>query len=460
MTYEAERGALRLTLTGDTLVQRPLAQYREPRFLALRDLLASADASLTCLETLVTDGTESPGYVTGGIHMRIPPSILDDLRWLGIRMVASATNHGFDFGEAGLRAHLGHLDRSGLVHAGLGLTMAEARRPRYLDTPAGRIALVSATTSGPPALYAQHQWRDGAGRPGANMIRYTSHYEVDGELFDALRRLRDEFSLTGSRKPGYGERSLGLALMPDTEDSFYLGDLHDRFQYPSPAGYRIIRAGQCRRRLVPDAGDLAENLQRIADARRMADWVVVSLHSHESGTAADEPAEAATAFAHAAIDAGADVFYGNGPNRPRGIEIYRNRPIVYNLGTFIHESHVVEQIQHDNYRRSGLGPWTATPADFHDNQYGQERLGEWDDRFDRPSAWQSAVLAIEFDGHELKEMRLHPVELGFRKPRSQRGRPLLAGGDAARDVLARFGEACAPYGTKVAVDGDVGRISA
>jgi poly-gamma-glutamate synthesis protein (capsule biosynthesis protein) len=460
MTYDAERGALQLILTGDALVQRPLAQYREPQFLALRDLLSSGDAALTTLEAVVTDGTESPGYVTGGIHMRIPPQILGDLRWLGIGMVATATNHGFDFGESGIRAHLRHLERSGLTHAGLGLTMADARRPRYLDTPAGRIALISATTSGPPALYAQHQWRDGAGRPGANMIRYTSHYEVDGELFDALRRLRDEFALGGSRKPGYGERSLGLALAPDTEDSFYLGDLHDRFQYPAPAGYRIVRAAKSRRRLVPDAGDLAENLQQIADARRMADWVVVSLHTHESGAAADEPAEVATAFAHAAIEAGADVFYGNGPNRVRGVEIYRNRPIIYSLGTFIHESHVVERIQQDNYRRAGLDPWTATPADFHDNQYGRELAGEREGRFDQPSAWQSVVMAIEFDGRELREMRLHPVELGYRKGRAQRGRPLLADGAAAGEMLARFQKVCEPYGTKVLIDGDMGRIRA
>src|ERR1700743_1096311 len=123
--------------------------------------------------------------------MWIPPRILDELRWLGIQLVATATNHGFDFGEAGIRAHVGHLERSALTHAGMGLNIADARPPLYLDSPAGRIALISATTSGPPALYGQHQWRDGAGRPGANMIRYTSHYEVDGELFDAPRRLRD-----------------------------------------------------------------------------------------------------------------------------------------------------------------------------------------------------------------------------------------------------------------------------
>jgi hypothetical protein len=168
----------------------------------------------------------------------------------------------------------------------------------------------------------------------------------------------------------------------------------------------------------------------------------------------------ARVFAHAAIEAGADVFYGNGPNRVRGIEVYRNRPIVYNLGTFIHESHVVEHIQQDNYRRSGLGPWTATPADFHDNQYGRESAGEWADRFDRPSAWQSAVLEIDFDGHELREMRLHPVELGYRKRRSQRGRPMLADASVAREVLERFQEACEPYGTKIAIDGNVGRIAA
>ncbi len=40
------------------------------------------------------------------------------------------------------------------------------------------------------------------------------------------------------------------------------------------------------------------------------------------------------AFAHAVIDAGADVVIGHGPHVPRAIEVYRDRFIAYSLGNF------------------------------------------------------------------------------------------------------------------------------
>jgi hypothetical protein len=39
-------------------------------------------------------------------------------------------------------------------------------------------------------------------------------------------------------------------------------------------------------------------------------------------------------FAHAAIDAGADVVLGHGPHVPRALEVYRDRLIAYSLGNF------------------------------------------------------------------------------------------------------------------------------
>ena len=40
------------------------------------------------------------------------------------------------------------------------------------------------------------------------------------------------------------------------------------------------------------------------------------------------------AFAHAMIDAGADIVIGHGPHIPRAIEIYQGRAIAYRLGNF------------------------------------------------------------------------------------------------------------------------------
>ena len=40
------------------------------------------------------------------------------------------------------------------------------------------------------------------------------------------------------------------------------------------------------------------------------------------------------AFAHACIDAGADIVYGHGPHVVRGVELYKDRFIAYSLGNF------------------------------------------------------------------------------------------------------------------------------
>ena len=39
-------------------------------------------------------------------------------------------------------------------------------------------------------------------------------------------------------------------------------------------------------------------------------------------------------FAHAAVDAGADIVIGHGPHVPRAVEVYRHRFIAYSLGNF------------------------------------------------------------------------------------------------------------------------------
>jgi hypothetical protein len=40
------------------------------------------------------------------------------------------------------------------------------------------------------------------------------------------------------------------------------------------------------------------------------------------------------AFAHAVVDAGADVVFGHGPHVTRAVELYKNRLIAYSLGNF------------------------------------------------------------------------------------------------------------------------------
>ncbi len=85
MPYESEQGHITLALSGDIMPSRRLAVYREPEFLALRDLLRGADASFANLESLVIHyGEGSPALRTGkstagvlfGLHKRFEPIAL------------------------------------------------------------------------------------------------------------------------------------------------------------------------------------------------------------------------------------------------------------------------------------------------------------------------------------------------------------------------------------------------
>ena len=73
--------------------------------------------------------------------------------------------------------------------------------------------------------------------------------------------------------------------------------------------------------------------QDVKRLRNEVDLVVVSPHWGVEYTATPEPQQ--VDFAHAAIDAGADVFVGGHAHWPKGIEMYRGKPIYYGVGNFL-----------------------------------------------------------------------------------------------------------------------------
>ncbi len=89
--------------------------------------------------------------------------------------------------------------------------------------------------------------------------------------------------------------------------------------------------------------DAARRLVRRASAA--ADVVVVTMHAGAEGSAAThvprgpelylgEQRGDSRAFAHAVVDAGADLVVGHGPHVLRGLEWYRGRLVAYSLGNF------------------------------------------------------------------------------------------------------------------------------
>ncbi len=80
-------------------------------------------------------------------------------------------------------------------------------------------------------------------------------------------------------------------------------------------------------------GDIATSVGRV---KRSGDLVVVSIH-WDSNWGYPIPSDHRQ-FAHRLIDeAGVDVVHGHSSHHPRGIEIYRARPIVYGCGDFLND---------------------------------------------------------------------------------------------------------------------------
>ncbi len=94
-----------------------------------------------------------------------------------------------------------------------------------------------------------------------------------------------------------------------------------------------------------DLLDIPASVATVDSLRRRVDVLVVTFHGGAEGAAAvnvpvvaeslgREPRGDLRAWAHAVIDAGADVVVGHGPHVLRGIEFWKGKPIVYSLGNF------------------------------------------------------------------------------------------------------------------------------
>ncbi|WP_352721986.1 CapA family protein [Mesorhizobium sp. M0306] len=76
-------------------------------------------------------------------------------------------------------------------------------------------------------------------------------------------------------------------------------------------------------------------LRNIRRGKQYSDFCIVANHGDDPGNWIQEPADYEQAFAHSAIDAGADAYVAHGAHQLRGVEIYRSPPIFYSLANLI-----------------------------------------------------------------------------------------------------------------------------
>jgi poly-gamma-glutamate synthesis protein (capsule biosynthesis protein) len=344
--------------------------------------LLKGDVVFTNLEATVAEKGESVHEDRGFLT---PPEALDALTTFGFNLVALANNHAFDLKVKGVRNTLREANNRKIVHAGTGNNLAEAVAPSYLHTPKGTIALIASAsglvTPGGSAA---------ADRPGVNELRVEAG-DKENEATEDL--------------PGAPENT------PNPEDS---------------------------RRI----------LQSIHDARQHADIVIVYQHNHVFGNHSFwtifaegmqerlAPNDWLKKWTHAEVDAGADIIVMHGAPLLHGVEIYKDRPIFYDLGNFIYNV-----------------PPVLTAID-------------------EPITWESVVAHVQFQGKNLQSISFRPIVLNYvgegqpdihdaytnNEFLDTRGLPSPATGARAGYILQRLADLSKPFGTTFEVKGDTAEI--
>jgi poly-gamma-glutamate synthesis protein (capsule biosynthesis protein) len=315
----------------------------------------------------------------------------------------------------------------------VGATLAEAAAPRYLETPAGRVALIAASSSFHETDRAGAQRFDQRGRPGLNPLRHIPTYHLPREALATLAATADSCGINAAQKM----RAKAGFARPLEDGVVAFGQYRFR---EGPAGLST----------EPHPGDLARLKASIGEARRQADFVLVSLHAHEQrGEDLDRPAEFVETACRAFIEAGADAVLGHGPHVLRGIELHQGRPIFYSLGNFFFQNETVENLPADYFEAFGLAQ-DASTADGLDARTANNTRGF----ITNPWIWKSVLARLSLEDGRLTGCELHAVAIDAAH-RARRGTPRLA---AEPDTLAHIAELSAPYGTRLDISGGVARL--
>ena len=415
---------MKFTAAGDAIIQRRI-QDEFPGFDELTPFIEQGDARFFNLETTLNKEGECHGsQFSGGTYIRTTPRVLWDLQKFGFNMTSFNNNHALDFSYEGLYATLEALEETDLVHAGVGYNLAEAAAPRYLETPNGRVALIAVNTTFDAPMMAGTQNERVPGRAGINGLRKKAHLQVTKDELAAIRAIADRSNINASkdiiRREGY--------LPPLADGEAILGDLSFK---EGPTTEYIVTI---------DPRDIERVKKAIFEAKLQADYIMISVHSHEiSGTAKECPSKFLIDFAHTCIDEGAHAVIGHGPHLLRPIEVYKNCPIFYSLGDFILQLYNVEFGPADFFEKHGVDP----------NATMHELLATRSANFTRGlmTDWRMFLSVIPIwetnADNTLKSLRLVPIMGAMEGNKSEIGLPRLI--DPAK-VVEYLGEMSKPYG--------------
>jgi poly-gamma-glutamate capsule biosynthesis protein CapA/YwtB (metallophosphatase superfamily) len=440
-------GSFTLVSVGDLILRTPVSQSADEGVQAALRIIRDGDVAFGNLEGNLVDFRTYRGLLSGFVGSA---EAARDLEPMGFDLVNRANNHLFDSEADGMFETNRLLDEAGIVHAGSGRNLDEAAAPAYLETPKGRVGLVgmhTPTFATHERLAATSRTGNLGGRPGLNMLRYSEEIVLTRGQIEALRQVRDELL---EYRDGYDNPRAIRDLGPDRVSLF--GSASGR-EDPT---YRVAREGE-----VPgtidytlNRGDVQRSLRSIRNAKQYSDFVIATIHSHQSQSVLETqhfstaPPDFYVELAHAAIDAGADAWVGQGVQTLRGIEIYRGKPVFYGLGEFVRQMQMSLPVQ------LGATDWSPNALGGQGSAMSPESVW-W-------QAMESIVAVSRYEDGELVEVLVHPIDLRYDgteiRPDSQFGIPQIASPELGRQILERVQRLSGELGTEMTIEGNRGVI--
>ncbi len=417
---------MKFTAVGDVIIGRRIQEGFEG-YGELAPIIEKGDARFFNLETtLHREGECYASETSGGSYLRTDPEVLDDVKKFGFNMTSFNNNHVMDFAFDGLLSTLDAVNESELVHAGVGRNLAEASAPRYLDTKAGRVALISFNSTLMGEMSAGEQTARVKGRPGCNPLRVTQKITLEKKDYDALKSIVDATHINAQRelekREGYHGGTADMSV--------------------NVGGISFVLGDKTERKLDIRPEDLERAKKAIHEAKLQADYIIVSFHSHEMGNVEkEEPSAFAREFAHFCIDCGANAIVGHGPHLLRPIEIYKERPIFYSLGDFVLQLYNIDFAPHDFYAQYGLSS-DLTVHELLSKRSNGFSIGLMTDH----RMFESVIPYWETENGNLKSLTLYPIVLSMDGNKSEIGLPRLA---KNTEYLDGFINRCKAFGTTV-----------
>lgn len=430
-----------LAAVGDIMqMHGGLAQLADPAVQGAIKIIRGADVAFANMESNIADIRHFQSPVgTGGLVG--PKEVAADVKAMGFDMVNRGNNVAMRSGAEGVLSTNKLLDEVGVVHAGAGKNLQEARDVAYFQSPKGRIGLVGMLAGGADA--AVEQFGNFSGATGVAPLRLTRTAIVTAAQLEALRSIRDA---------AYQNRTGLIFPVPAIAPN----EPKDRLQLFGESYKLGTRTGDYSYTMNQD--DLRAVLRSIRNGKQYSDFMIATIHSLEPpnaltlGNLSEFPADFMIDLAHQAIDNGADAFIGHGVHVLRGLEVYKGKPIFYGLHTFVYQLNQ-GLVGLNTYGQENPFRTEVTDAEFEWRStatYGRPRMSQ--------DNLESVVAECKYDGGHLVEVRLYPLDMGIDAPMSQKGIPRIASPAVAARTLKKLQALSKPFGTTITIDGNVGVV--